>query len=260
MGSRGILTCHFAGLYLFRFPFALMAMIRCTAFDCLDDAASTVAPSLSDSLDDLDTESVVSLSLESPCGSSKSSTCPLTDNMLSSHNHSPGPVCTLTVVQPVFVPCVWAIAVPGYANASPASLQTSTSTQSTNEACIKKQRVACDTRWCAKKQRAFPVHSMPAASEDEWQTRESKRHAAIDLVKHTEDYCRCLASACQLPVAPDAADRSISKRSWEVKVMKFRDSVKALAKTLESPVQSVIVTTSGSRPRWADVYDDEDEQ
>merc|ERR1712048_717497 len=193
-------------------------------------------------------------------GSSKSSTCPLTDDRLLSHNRSPGPAYTIAIVQPVFMPCVWAVAVPDYTSASPSSSQTSTSMQPTTEACIEKQRVACDTRWCAKKQRAFPVHSMPAASEDEWQTRESKRSAAIELVKKTEDYCRCLASACQLPAAPDAADRSISKRSWEVKVMKFRDSVKALAKTLESPVPSVIVTTNGSRPRWADVYDDEDEQ
>merc|ERR1712066_484912 len=113
---------------------------------------------------------------------------------------------------------------------------------------------------CTKMQRAFPVHSMPSASEAEWQTRESKRHAAIELVKKTEDYSRCLALGCQLPTAPDAADRSISKRSWEMKVMKFRDAVKALAKTLGSPVQSFVVANEGSRPRWADVYDNEDEE
>merc|ERR1711879_440306 len=162
-------------------------------------------------------------------------------------------------MQPVFVPCFWAVAVPGYTCASPASTQTSTGSQPSRDACSKKQRVACDMRWCARKQRAFPVHSMPAASEAEWQTRESKRHAAIELVKKSEDYSRCLASGCQLPTVPDAADRSISKRNWEVKVMKFRDAVKALAKTLGSPVQSVIATTNGSRPRWADMYDDDDQ-
>jgi len=101
---------------------------------------------------------------------------------------------------------------------------------------------------------------MPAASEAEWQARESKRHAAIELVMKTEEYSRCLASGRQLPTAPDATDRSLSKRSWEVEVMKFRDAVKALAKTVESPVQSVTAATSDSRPRWADIYDDEDEQ
>merc|ERR1712187_529831 len=207
-----------------------------------------------------DSESVVSLSLESPCGSSQSSTCPLTDDRLLSHNHSPRPAYTIAIVQPVFMPCVWAVAVPDYTSASPSSSQTSTSMQPTTEACIQKQRVACDTRWCAKKQRAFPVHAMPAASEAEWQTRESKRHAAIELVRQTEEYSRCVASGLQLPTAPDASDRSISKRSWEVKVMKFRDAVKAMAKTAGSPVASIIEATIDSRPRWADMYDDEDEQ
>jgi len=101
---------------------------------------------------------------------------------------------------------------------------------------------------------------MPAASDAEWQARELKRHAAIELVKKTEEYSRCLASGRPLPVAPDASDRSVSKRSWEVEVMKFRDAVKALAKTLGPPAQGVIAATSDSRLRWADMYDDEDEQ
>merc|ERR1712014_383540 len=104
-----------------------------------------------------------------------------------------------------------------------------------------------DTRWCAKKQRAFPVHSMPAASDKEWLSRSSKRQAAIDLVKKTEEYKRCLASGRQPPVAPDANERSISKRNWEVEVMRFRDAVKALAKTLGSAVPNVVLTTKESR-------------
>jgi len=76
----------------------------------------------------------------------------------------------------------------------------------------------------------------------------------------TEEYNRCLASGLQPPVAPDANDRSISKRNWEVEVMKFRDAVKALAKASGSPVADVMVTRTDSRPRWADVYDDQDEQ
>jgi len=101
---------------------------------------------------------------------------------------------------------------------------------------------------------------MPVASEQEWQTRASKRQAAIELVKKTEEYNRCLALGLQPPVAPDASDRSISKRNWEVEVMKFRDAVKALAKASGSPATNVVVTAKDSRPRWADVYDDEDEQ
>merc|ERR1712019_13476 len=110
------------------------------------------------------------------------------------------------------------------------------------------------------KQRAFPVHSMPTASEQEWKIRASKRHAAIELVKKTEEYNCCLASGCNIPVAPDAHDRSISKRNWEVEVMKYRDAVKALAKSLGSPDANFMVTMKDSRPRWADVYDDENEQ
>merc|ERR1711907_830064 len=101
---------------------------------------------------------------------------------------------------------------------------------------------------------------MPLASEQEWQTRASKRQAAIELVKKTEEYNLCLASGLQPPVAPNANDRSISKRNWEVEVMKFRDAVKALAKASGSPVAAVMVTRTDSRPRWADVYDDQDEQ
>merc|ERR1712039_1042930 len=108
--------------------------------------------------------------------------------------------------------------------------------------------------------RAFPVHSMPAASDKEWLSRSSKRQAAIDLVKKTEEYKRCLASGRQPPVAPDANERAISKRNWEVEVMRFRDAVKALAKTLGSAVPNVVLTTKESRPRWADICDDEDEQ
>merc|ERR1712232_457587 len=100
---------------------------------------------------------------------------------------------------------------------SPRGSSQSTTTDTPSETSTKKQ----DKRWCVKKQRAFPVHSMPAASEQEWQTRASKRHAAIELVRKTEEYGCCLASGCQPPVAPDANDRSISKRSWEVEVMKF---------------------------------------
>merc|ERR1711879_1108187 len=147
-----------------------------------------------------------------------------------------------------------------YSNVTPAPDQTRSRCQSFSEASTQAQRTARDTRWCAKKQRAFPVHSMPAASDQDWLNRASKRQTAIELVKKTEEYKRCLASGCQPPVAPDAHDRSISKRNWEIEVMKFRDAVKALAKSCGPPVPNVVLTTKDSRPRWADIYDDEDEQ
>lgn len=236
-------------------------MTRCLTFECLDDdAASTMAPSRSDSLDDFDVESAVSLSSGSTCGSSQSSTLPVTFTTADSQNYPAMPVYPVPVMQSLFVPCMLAVAVPGYPSVAPMSTQIGTQHQCSNEASTTEQRAACETRWCAKKQRAYPVHSMPVASEVEWISRSSKRQAAIEVVKKTKEYKSCLASECKLPVAPDATDRSISKRSWEVEVMKFRDSVKELAKTLVSPVSGVDGTAKESRPRWADICDDEDEQ
>jgi hypothetical protein len=103
------------------------------------------------------------------------------------------------------------------------------------------------------------VHSMPVASEETYQARVSKRQAATDLVKRSEEYCRCVASGRQLPPVPDASDSSISKRSWETDLMKFRQAVKTLAKTLGSPAPSVMVATKDPRPRWADMVDSDDE-
>lgn len=236
-------------------------MTRSLTFECLDDdVASTVVPSRSDSLDDFDVESVVSFSLESQSGSSQSSTLPVTDTTAHSLSYSAVPVYPVPVMQSVLVPCMWAVAMPGIPSVAPTAFQSGTQHQTPNEASTKEQRAACETRWCAKKQRAYPVHSMPVASDMEWLARSSKRQAAIDLVKKTEEYKRCLASECKLPVAPDATDRSISKRSWEVEVMKFRDSVKVLAKTLGSSVSSFDGAMKESRPRWADICDDEDAQ
>jgi hypothetical protein len=79
------------------------------------------------------------------------------------------------------------------------------------------------------------------------------------LVKKSEEFCRCVASGRQLPPVPDASNSSISKRSWEAELMKFRHAVKGLAKTLGSPAPSVIVTEKHSRPRWADMFDSDNE-
>jgi len=94
-----------------------------------------------------------------------------------------------------------------------------------------RQRAKSDMLWCPKKRCSFPKHAMPTASDEEWQKRISSRHASVELVKNLEEYSRCLASGRQLPPAPDATDRTISKRRWEEQVMHFRHAVKRLAKT-----------------------------
>merc|ERR1712048_977189 len=111
---------------------------------------------------------------------------------------------------------------------------------------------AINKRYHAGFQRWLPVHPIPAASEGEWQTRKQKRQAAVELVTKSQEYNSCLAFGCQLPQAPDPSDRTMSKRHWEVQIMKFRDAVKAMSTTISVPSNS-------RRPRWADMVDDEDE-
>merc|ERR1711988_826208 len=100
----------------------------------------------------------MSLFFESPRGSSQSSTCPMTDTTSCLQRQLIVPAYPVAVFQPVFVPCTWA-ATSGYSNVSPATIQCQPQYQSSTETCTKNQRAAGDTRWCAKKQRAFPVHS-----------------------------------------------------------------------------------------------------
>jgi hypothetical protein len=109
--------------------------------------------------------------------------------------------------------------------------------------------------------RRFPVHPMPALSEEEWQTRIDKRRSAIDLIMKTAEYKSYDASGRQPPSAPDALDRSMSKRAWELQVKKFRDAVKARAVPFEMPgptllqsISSVGMASAAARPENAKIF------
>lgn len=116
---------------------------------------------------------------------------------------------------------------------------------------------ATTMRWHAGFGRWMPVHPIPAASEGEWQTREQKRQAAIELVMKSQEYNSCLASGCQPPQAPDPSDRTLSKRQWEMQIMKFRDAVKAMSVNLVPTAASASATSNSTRARWADLVDDQ---
>merc|ERR1712061_552752 len=103
--------------------------------------------------------------------------------------------------------------------------------------------------------RSCPVHPIPAASEGEWQTRNQKREAAITMVRKSPEFRKCVAAGRQLPAGPEPSDRSISKRQWEVQLMKFRDAVKAMSSTLTPPALG-FRTANPARSRWADMVDD----
>lgn len=104
--------------------------------------------------------------------------------------------------------------------------------------------------------RGFPIHPMPQESEEVWSGRTDKRQAAVTLVQRSQEYKRCVSAGCKLPPIPDAFDRSISKRQWEGKLMRFRDAVKALSSDL--PPLAATEEEVG-RPRWADMLDGEED-
>jgi len=70
------------------------------------------------------------------------------------------------------------------------------------------------------------------ASEEDWQRREEKRQAAVAAIKDSAEYRALQASRGQgrsttaVPGTPDANDRETSKRSWEAKVMQWRNALK----------------------------------
>lgn len=103
--------------------------------------------------------------------------------------------------------------------------------------------------------RGFPIHPMPEESDEVWHGRSEKRQAAITLVQKSQEYKSCVNAGRKLPPLPNASDRSVSKRQWEGKLMRFRDAVKALAADLPSTA----TTKEETRPRWADMVDGDDE-
>jgi len=103
--------------------------------------------------------------------------------------------------------------------------------------------------------RGYPLHPMPEESDEVWHGRSEKRQAAITLVQKSQEYKSCVSAGRKLPPLPNATDRSVSKRQWEGKLMRFRDAVKALAADLPPAA----ATKQTIRSRWADIVDDDDE-
>uniref|UniRef100_A0A7S4Q9H9 Histone RNA hairpin-binding protein RNA-binding domain-containing protein n=1 Tax=Alexandrium monilatum TaxID=311494 RepID=A0A7S4Q9H9_9DINO len=70
------------------------------------------------------------------------------------------------------------------------------------------------------------------ASEEDWQRRAEKRQAAVAAIKDSQEYRALQAARSQgkatsaVPGTPDPNDRETSKRSWEAKVMHWRNALK----------------------------------
>jgi len=93
----------------------------------------------------------------------------------------------------------------------------------------------------------MPFHSMPDATEEEWERRFKKRRAAVDAIKAKPDYQNMAAQRAaahsasddsvasttaggeEFPATPEVDDTNRSKRSWEAAVMQWRDSLKPWA-------------------------------
>ena len=70
----------------------------------------------------------------------------------------------------------------------------------------------------------------PEATDDEWQRRIAKRQAFIAVVKADRNYIQCIQAAARagtrVPAPPEATDRSISKRSWDLAVALRRAGIR----------------------------------
>merc|ERR1712232_1312013 len=67
-------------------------------------------------------------------------------------------------------------------------------------------------------------------TEETYQARIAKRRDAIEMTHKTPEYQQYLATrtckrSCDRPVSPDPEDRSVSKRSWETAVMRWRSAL-----------------------------------
>lgn len=71
---------------------------------------------------------------------------------------------------------------------------------------------------------------MEVASEEEWQRRLDKRQAAVSIVKEGPEYVAYRAAVRggggEVPRTPPATDRSVSKRTWEEMMGKWRSGLK----------------------------------
>jgi hypothetical protein len=69
------------------------------------------------------------------------------------------------------------------------------------------------------------------AGEAEWQHRLVKRTTSVAAIKQTPEYLRCRALELTHPIAnrtmsPDPADRTISKRKWETRIITWRNGLR----------------------------------
>lgn len=88
----------------------------------------------------------------------------------------------------------------------------------------------------SEEKQAAPVpghHEIPDASEEDWQHRQEVRQRAIDAGKSTREYQWYSEQRKQeeervesVPMTPDAADRSVSKRRWKYDVHQWRLALK----------------------------------
>jgi len=68
-------------------------------------------------------------------------------------------------------------------------------------------------------------HDMPTVDEESWLTRTRKRQEALDIVHKSDAYITRKGSGRSINWEPDPHDRDISKRTWEIQLMKFRRSL-----------------------------------
>ena len=83
---------------------------------------------------------------------------------------------------------------------------------------------------------------MAKASEEEWQRRQETRRAIVARIKASHDDLALPAS--RRPRTPDSNDRMMSKRSWETKVMQWRNALKELSQLEKEKAQLLIASNA----------------
>ena len=79
---------------------------------------------------------------------------------------------------------------------------------------------------------------MAEASEEEWQ----RRQETVARIKASPDYLALPAG--RRPGTPDSNDRMMSKRSWETKVMQWRNVLKDLSQLEKEKAQLLMAISA----------------
>jgi len=85
---------------------------------------------------------------------------------------------------------------------------------------------------------------MAPATEEDWQRRTDKRSLAVATIKASPEYQLYVSNrdhetiSVPAPVTPDPDDRSVSKRSWEAGVMRWRSTLRQWAAAARGTVAS----------------------